>query len=205
MKKTNKKFIVETKFIANVLENKLSLSEFLLIMYFDNEMDPVFNVSNIGAFTKLKEEEIMITFASLVEKKIIEVSLEKDSCGKMVETISLNKFYEEMDQTRKVKEKNKTTEDIYSIFEAEFGRTLSLMDYEVIKAWIEKNFSEELIIAALKEASYNGVTNLRYIDKILFDWNKKGIKDPADITNKKPKLNTLAETSLLNFDWLDNE
>ncbi len=205
MKKTNKKFIVETKFISNVLDNNLSLSEFLLVMYFDNEMDPVFDVKKINSLTKLKEEDIMLSFASLVEKKIIEVKLEKDDCGKMVEIISLNSFYDKMDLDRKVENKNKVSGDIFSIFEAEFGRTLSLMDYEVIKAWIEKDFSEELIVAALKEASYNGVTNLRYIDKILFDWNKKGIKSPEDINNRKNKLNTFAETTLLNFDWLDNE
>ena len=46
--------------------------------------------------------------------------------------------------------------DIFSVFESEFGKTLSAMDYEIINAWIDKGFSEDVIIAALKEAVYNG-------------------------------------------------
>mgnify|MGYP002520477974 CR=1 FL=1 len=29
---------------------------------------------------------------------------------------------------------------------------------------------------ALKEAIYNGVTSLKYIERILYDWRKKGYK-----------------------------
>ena len=83
----------------------------------------------------------------------------------------------------KKNEKKETKDDIYQVFEREFGRTLSTMDYEIINAWIDGGYSEELIIAALREAVYNGVTNLRYIDRILNEWNKKGIKAPEDIKN----------------------
>ena len=56
------------------------------------------------------------------------------------------------------------------------------MQYEIIKAWIEeKKYSEEIIIGALKEAVYNGVSNFRYIDKILYEWSKKGIKTMNDV------------------------
>ena len=51
------------------------------------------------------------------------------------------------------------------------------MEYEIIKGWISDKFSYEIIVKALKEAVYNQVTNLNYIDKILYDWNKKGIKN----------------------------
>ena len=37
--------------------------------------------------------------------------------------------------------------DVYKRqFENSFGRTLSAMDYEIINAWIDKGFSEELVI-----------------------------------------------------------
>ena len=70
-----------------------------------------------------------------------------------------------LENTYDEKEEEIKKEDIYTIFEKEFGRTLSSMDYEIINAWIDNGFSEELVIAALKEAVYNGVPNLRYIDK----------------------------------------
>ena len=110
-----------------------------------------------------------------------------------------------VEDTKKVK-KEETKNDIFSAFEKEFGRTLSGMDYEIIKAWLDKGFSEELILGALNEASYNGVTSLRYIDKILFEWNKKGFKTMDDVKNhlKTKDTSTLCETKVLNFDWLDD-
>ena len=80
------------------------------------------------------------------------------------------------------------------------------MDYEIINAWIDKGFSEELIIAALKEAVYNGATNLRYIDKVLYEWNRKGYKSINDINNRYNEDNyneNLFDTSILKFDWLN--
>ena len=62
-------------------------------------------------------------------------------------------------------------------------------------------------MAALKEAVYNGVPNLRYIDKILYEWNRKGFKTPEDIKNKmisEPET-PVFESSVLNFDWLNEK
>ncbi len=205
MYKDNKRFVVETKFINNIIANELNLNEFLLVMYFDNEIDPIFNIDLLKKYIKLNEEDLMFAFANLVEKKLIKVNVEKDSKGKMIEKISLDGFYNLIKKELKKEEKNDTTESIYSKFESEFGRTLSGMDYEIIKAWINKGFSEELIESALKEASYNGVKSLRYIDKILFEWEKKGIKKKEEINTKKESDESLCETKLLNFNWLDND
>ena len=72
---------------------------------------------------------------------------------------------------------------------------------------IDKGFKEELILAALKEAVYNGVPNLRYIDKVLYEWNRKGIKMPEDInkTYILEKSTPVFESSILNFDWLNEK
>ena len=61
------------------------------------------------------------------------------------------------------------------------------IEYEIIKAWLDNNISEELIKEAIKEATYNGVSNLRYIDKILYEWGKIGIKSAKDVENNRKK------------------
>ena len=114
-------------------------------------------------------------------------------------------YYNEIKNDYKTKEKEDAKEDIYSVFEKEFGRTLSSMDCEIINAWIENGFSEELILSALKEAVYNGATSLRYIDKVLYEWNRKGIKAPDDVKKmmeKEPEA-PLYETSVMNYNWLN--
>ena len=83
------------------------------------------------------------------------------------------------------------------------------MEYEIIGAWIENGISEETIILALKEAIYNGVSNLRYIDRILSEWTKKGIKTEDDVLksrmNFKKKKESKPSDDILNYDWLNDE
>ena len=103
-------------------------------------------------------------------------------------------------------EKEEIKSDIYSEFEQEFGRPITSMEYEIINAWLEHNYSEELVIGALKEAVYNGVKNLRYIDKILYEWNKKGFKKMSDVTNHLEKREQKKEDKeLFDYNWLDDE
>ena len=56
-----------------------------------------------------------------------------------------------------------------------------------------------MIKDALKEAVLNGVNNLKYIDKILFEWKKKGYKK---VNNKKEDESLV---SLPDYNWLDEE
>ena len=104
-------------------------------------------------------------------------------------------------------EKEEIPSNIFSTFETEFGRTLAPMEYEIINSWIDSGYSEELIIAALKEAVYNGVFKLNYIDKILYEWGKKGIKSIQDIEKEKTKFESKKEEKkeLYDYNWLEDE
>jgi DNA replication protein len=206
MNKDNKKLVVESVFIKEALKRKLSLEEFLLLLYFDNSFDSIFDVPSIAKTLKMNDEQVLDSFSKLMDKNLIKVDAIPNTFGKVVEHISLDNYYNcIVEDTKKIK-KEETKNDIFSVFEKEFGRTLSGMDYEIIKAWMDKGFSEELILGALNEASYNGVTSLRYIDKILFEWNKKGFKTMDDVKNhlKTKDTSNLCETKVLNFDWLDD-
>ena len=209
MFKDNKRMVVDAMFIKEALKQKLSLEEFLLLLYFDNSYDSIFDIKTISKVLRMDENSILRAYSDLIKKKIIRVKAEKDGYGKVIEKVDIDDFYRDIkiDNSENVKEENK--EDIFSKFESSFGRTLSPMDSEIINAWIDKGFSEELIEAALKEAVYNGVTSLRYIDKILYEWNRKGIKTKDDISNKlyedDEKDAPLYQTSILNFDWLEND
>ena len=207
MFKDNKKLVAESIFIKEALKLNLSLNEFLLLLYFDNSYDLVFDIKVVAKTLNMKEEDVLNAYGSLMAKRIISVKAEKDGFGKIRESVSLDNFYNEIKSDYKTKEKEETKTDIYEIFEKEFGRTLSNTDFEIINAWIEGGFSEELIKAALKEAVYNGALTLRYVDKVLYEWNRKGIKVPTDIKKvmeKEPET-PLYETSIMNFDWLNEK
>lgn len=205
MNGNNKRFVIDTNFIKASLKNNLSLEEFLLVLFFDNSYDSTFDIELIKPVLNLNEEKILEIYSSLLSKNVIKVKTEKNNDGKICEKIYLEEFYRNIMEEQQKEDKKKMKEDIFSVFEQKFGRTLSGMDYEVINAWITNGFSEELIIAALNEAVYNGVTNLRYIDKILYEWNKKNIKTVADLHSSLGNEDEipLYETKILNFNWLD--
>ena len=207
MFKDNKKLVAESLFIKEALKNNLSLNEFLLLLYFDNSFDLVFDIKLVAKTLNMPEDLVLEAYGSLMNKKLIKVKAEKDGFGKIIERVSLDNFYNEIRIDNKKEEQEEKKKDIFTAFENDFGRTLSNIDYEIINAWIDKGFSEELIMAALKEAVYNGVPNLRYIDKILYEWNRKGFKTPEDIKNKmisEPET-PVFESSVLNFDWLNEK
>ena len=207
MFKDNKKLVAETIFIKEALKLNLSLNEFLLLLYFDNSYDSIFDIALLSKTLNMSEEQILQAYGSLMAKKLIKVVAIKDGYGKVIEKVSLDNFYNEIKTEYKTKEEEIKKEDIYTIFEKEFGRTLSSMDYEIINAWVDNGFSEELVIAALKEAVYNGVPNLRYIDKVLYEWNRKGIKKPTDIKKQLESIPEapVYEASIMDFDWLNEK
>ena len=98
---------------------------------------------------------------------------------------------------------------VFTFIEKEFGRTLSPMENEIIKSWLENGSSEELVREAVKEATFNGVNNLRYIDKILYEWEKKGIKNKEDVDKnrnlhrKKEKEEPVEE--IFDYNWFEDD
>ena len=202
----NKMLLINSLYLKTILRLKLELNEFLLLLFFMNE-EQTFDTNKISEITKLSESEVLKSFNSLIKKKLINIETKKNSKGKIEEYIKLDLFYSEIDSDLKEKVNSKKNENIYSVFEKEFARPISSMEYEIIKAWLEKDFSEELILGALKEAVYNGVNNLRYIDKILYEWQKKGFKTMKDVQNhlnKRTKENE-KKKELFDYNWLEDE
>ena len=130
--------------------------------------------------------------------------MQKNESGILDEVINVKSFYEIMISNlinNNVGDANKN--DIFDIFESEFGRTLSPMEYDIINNWLESKIPKDLIVKALKEAVYNGVGNLRYIDKILYEWNKKGIKSINDLEDKNKKEDSNKDNIYYEYDWLN--
>ena len=183
----------------------LRLEDFLLLVYFWNYKEEAFDVLEIAKDLKLNENEVLVSFNRLLEKKLIKLDTLKDSAGKRTEIVNLENLYCILDESFKSEEKKEEQNDVYTIFETEFGRPISSMEYEIIRAWFEKGFSEELILGALKEAVFNGANNLRYIDKILYEWQRKGYKTMKEVNNHKFSRNTKEnfEKELFDYNWLD--
>ncbi|MGN1342558.1 MAG: DnaD domain-containing protein [Bacilli bacterium] len=187
-------------------------AEELIILIFVIDMGDkiVYDPEAISTALGMDKYKVMELLNNLNEKKIISITVEKTKDGKSEEYISLDLLYKKiMGIIIDKKDDNKTLDnsDIFSIFENEFGRPISSMECQIIKGWIDDNFTHELIMEALKEAIYNGVTSLRYIEKILYDWRKKGYKNKKDIMEAKNKYRESKKEvkDVFYYDWLNDD
>lgn len=199
--------------LKNYNKFHLTISEFLFLMYLYNKGDKtVFNPEIISADLSLDLAKVMEYIASLGEKHLLSVDTIKNEKGLSEDIINLDNFYHKITSIMTeeiVAKKDHSNSNIFGVIEKEFGRTLSPMEYEIIKAWLDNNMSEEIITEALKEATFNGVSNLRYIDKILYEWEKRGIKTKEDVVKNKMKHRRSQETEqyteIFDYDWFDDD
>lgn len=125
----------------------------------------------------------------LMQKGFLEITQGVDSSGKLAEKYSLFPLWERIvhfmemkQQTQQVKTLKEQEGEIFRMFEEELGRLLSPIELETIGQWMDVDKQSPAIIKmALKEAVLAGKVNLRYIDRILFEWKKKNVQTPQDV------------------------
>ena len=186
-------------------KNKLDVNSLMLLIYFLNHKNKaIFNYKQIIDDLTFNEKELLESISILKDKKILTIEMEKNESGILEERINISSFYDIIFSEFLNEEENKKQDnDLFSTFEKEFGRSLSPMEYEIINSWLESKIDKELILSALKEAVFNGVNNLRYIDKILFEWNKKGIKKASDVKQSIKKEEEEKQENYYEYDWLN--
>ncbi len=202
-----KDIIIPKILFLNYKKIGLTEVELIFVIYLLN--NNIFNPKQISIDLGITLNEVMENMETLSSKGIIK--LESKKTGNIRnENINLEGLYDKLTfNILNTEDKQENNKNIYDTFEKEFGRTISPMEYEIIGAWLENGTSEEIITLALKEATYNGVSNLRYIDKIISEWTKKGIKTKEDVEksrmNFKQKKEIKEKNDILNYDWLNEE
>lgn len=192
---------------------KLELDEFIFLIYLSNKKDKSpFNPTQISEDLNISLKEVMKYISLLTDKKFLSVDVIKNEKNILEDVINLDNFYKKISLlAMSESNKNKTEMDksVFTFIETEFGRTLSPMENEIIKSWLENGSTEELVKEAVKEATFNGVNNLRYIDKILYEWGKKGIKNKEDVEKnrnnhrQKDKEEQLEE--IFDYNWFEED
>ena len=208
-----KKLVVDDYVIKVAIAKELSLEEFLVLAFLNNSFDNKFDVELISSSLGIDANRVMEVFNSLMIKGLVNLESVKDVENRNTEEVSLDGFYKLVCDEMEVEEKKETTEDVFKIFERELGRPISAMELELINGWLAAGTPEELIIGALREAVYNGVTNFRYIYKIIYEWDKKGFKTMDDVNKhmrsrreeqSKDKIVSKKASEVLDYDWIDN-
>lgn len=202
----NSNLSVPKLLIENYKQLKLTEKELIILIYIINEKDITFNPKKISKDLNENLEEIMNIYESLITKDILKIDNTKVN-GMRLEQMNFDRLYVKLSHLIINEEEPVKEVTIYDTFEEKFGRTLSPMEYAIIGGWLDSDYSEEMIVLALDEAIYNGVYKLNYIDKILFEWNKKGIKNKEDKLKNDTEFKNKKEEKkeLMDYNWLEDE
>lgn len=198
----NNPFYIPNILLKNYRKLNISDSELIILIYLINT-DNSFNPKLIAKDLNFNLNEVMDIISSLTEKDILKIDIVNKKVRE--EIINLEGLYKKLGFVVINGEIKEDKKNIFDIFEKEFARTLSPMEYEHISRW-QDEYNDELILLALKEAVFNGVNNIRYIDKILIEWNRKGIKNEQDIINDRKNFQSKKQTKkLFDYDWLNEQ
>lgn len=197
-----KNIVIPSLLFRNYKELKIDEKEVIFLSYLMMyEGFIAFDVVKFASDLNYSTDEVMLLVSSLCEKCLINMVVKQED-KVMKEFLDISFLYNRL-VAFVLKDEEEEVDDslIYERIEKEFGRTLSPIEYETIKQWIDSGISDELILEALKEAVLNGVNNLKYIDKILYEWCKKGYKRAVDVRRKAKKQEEVID--LFSYDWLD--
>ena len=193
--------------INNYKNLKITDEELIIIIVLMSYGEKVlYDPSELARIIDGNKRTIMKVIDNLCDKNILSLVIEKKN-SKTYEYISLENLYEKLFNIviSKKEDDEEIDNSVFSIFENELGRTLSSMEYEKIKEWINSGNNNELIICALREAVMNDISNFNYIDRILDSWRKKGYKTREDILKDKEKYRNKKEekVNVFDTDWLN--
>ncbi len=150
----------------------------------------------LSARMTISDSECTDILRKLIQSGFIEIIDGYTTEGIRCEKYSLKPLWEKLAEqflaeqhTEQNQHQQSEETDLYSCFEKEFGRPLSPFECETLAMWMDDDRHDPGIIkAALREAVMSGKLNFRYIDRILFEWKKNGIKTIEQAKNQGRKF-----------------
>ncbi len=205
-----KPIIIPRVLLTNYSKLNITAEELIILIYLmDKGNNMIYDINLFVKELSLNKRKVIELINNLVEKNILNITINKNIDNVSEEYLNLDMLYRKITNIILDKELSSSTnnEDLFTIFEKEFGRTISPTEYEKINSWLNEDIDKTLIVEALKEAVYNSTTSLRYIETILYSWKKKGIKTKEDVNKERIryKKNKNEVIEVPDFDWVNNE
>ena len=189
--------------IAYYPQLNISDAELLLIIQLEafSQRGEVFpSNEKIAANTNLSVMDVGNLIQRLIDRDYLTIEQTTDNQDKIGNKYSLDKLYDALDKyidqniiIKDRKKKNKTvavTDDLSNDplnylsrkVEMEFGRYLSPIEREEIAQWLSvDHYTPEIIELALREAVLSQAYSLKYIDRVLLNWQRHNLKTPTEV------------------------
>lgn len=167
----------------------------------------------------VNEEACANILRKLIQQGFLAIDESKNDQNQITESYSLNPLWEKILQNNGENEKDVEGEIIgntFILFEQEFGRPITPFEIEMINTWLDVDeIAPELIKAGLRESVLMGKLNFTYIDRILRDWKKKGIRTVEqaressrnfrDAQVQKQYTTTNKRDTSIYYNWLEED
>ncbi|WLS99633.1 DnaD domain protein [Lactobacillus helsingborgensis] len=152
----------------------------------------------LAANTNLSVSEITALIQKLIEQNFLSIDQISDKSGKIGNKYNLDQLYNQLDVLLKNKIKsgnkkagnNSSTSSVDNSpltqlvrqFEIEFGRYLSPIEREEIASWLNvDHYDPVLIKLALREAVLAQAYSLKYVDRVLLNWQRHNLKTSSEV------------------------
>ena len=194
--------ILQNGLIAYYPRLNISDAELLLIIQLEafNQRGESFpSNEKIAANTNLSVTDVGNLIQRLINRNYLTIEQTTDDQDKIGNKYSLNKLYDALDnyiaQNILIKDnkKDKTVAVTNNLensplnylsrkVEVEFGRYLSPIEREEIAQWLSvDHYGPEIIELALREAVLSQAYSLKYIDRVLLNWQRHNLKTPEEV------------------------
>ncbi|MFA9556188.1 DnaD domain protein [Evansella sp. AB-rgal1] len=178
---------IPSALMTNYTKLGLTEEQFLLLIHikrFAQEGNYFPTPIEIQERMSIDENRCTLQLKEMLKKGFIKIHEKQDEDGRLGEAISTKPLFEKLlvhlsnealDENRNKKQLEEG--QLFRRFEEEFSRPITPMEMEMISMWLDDDgHIPEMIEAALREAVVSSKLNFRYIDRILYDWKRNGIK-----------------------------
>lgn len=213
---------IPTKLLSNYKSFGLNEQDVMIILQihrFAQESNEFPTPAQIASHLTINEEECANILRKLIQKGLLAIDELKNNQNQFSEAYSLNPLWEKLfqDDTEDADEGDEQLiGNTFVLFEQEFGRPITPFEIETINTWLDiDEIAPELIKAGLRESVLMGKLNFTYIDRILRDWKKKGIRtvDQArkssrnfrDRQVQKQYTTTNKRDTSIYYNWLEED
>jgi len=183
--------IVSNLLLKNYHRIGLQADEFLFILQLhmaQSEGDSFPDLMNISQNMGVKQEKVFQILNRLVSGHFIAIETtlidgrKADRYDLTPTYVHLERLLEKDSLKQEEEVQEKTTRSVYQLFEQEFGRPLSSIEFQRIGQWLEEDhYHPEILKLALREAVLNQAYSFNYIDRILLSWERKNLKTKQQV------------------------
>ncbi|RMC48800.1 DnaD domain-containing protein [Lactobacillus sp. ESL0228] len=185
--------------LAYYSQLNISDAEMILIIQlemFNQQGEKFPSNEQIAANTNFSTTDVANLIQALINNECLAIEQITDEQGRIGNQYSLNSLYSKLDKILANELSNSTKNDKPTInnldnsplnqlmrqFEIEFGRYLSPIEREEVAAWLNvDHYDPEIIKMALREAVLSQAYSLKYVDRILLNWQRHNLKTSSEV------------------------